>query len=307
MKFKNLVIILVLSVVLISCSSGSGSGGSARGVSIKFIEPLPSELSEGGEFSTTIQISNAVVNANGINGELCLRDSISDNYGGLKDSPSPCYPVNLPSASQTSKGGINPSEDVFTFTSQPYSNLDPSITNEISIIADFKYSVDTSAGAVACVKKPGANSPTIPSNCGTEQSLSVQQPDMPLKVAKILIRPSRINSNDVKLNTEITLSRAIQGELLPKQESFEKTSFGSADIDFNVEINGYSASCSSISSGSKLNIRSNENEKVIKCSTLITLNQDYLDVPVKIDMGYGFRQSVPGGKIKLISNEVLSA
>ncbi|MEK6955857.1 MAG: hypothetical protein AABW52_04310, partial [Nanoarchaeota archaeon] len=275
MKFKNLVIILVLSVVLISCAGSGSSGGSARGVNIKFVELPPKELAEGEEFSTTIQISNAVVNANGLNGELCLRDTITDTYGGVSDNS--CFPVNLPSASQSDKS-ISPSIDEYTFTSKPYSNLDPSITNDVSIIADFRYSVDTTAGGVVCVKKPGANSPIIPSNCGTEQSLSVQQPDMPLRVSKILVRPTRINAGSVKLNTEITLSKSIAGELLSKQDSFERSSMASADIDFNVEINGYSASCGGISSGGKLNIRTNENEKVIKCSTLVTLNQDWLDV-----------------------------
>jgi len=106
-----------------------------------------------------------------------------------------------------------------------------------------------------------------------------------------------------KLNTEITLSRAIQGELLPKQESFEKTSFGSADIDFNVEINGYSASCSSISSGSKLNIRSNENEKVIKCKTTVNVPSDYVNVPVNIKLSYGFKKVIEGSSFTLKKSE----
>ena len=41
--------------------------------------------------------------------------------------------------------------------------------------------------------------------------------------------------SSVKLNTEITLSKLLQVNIT-KQDSFERSSMASADIDFNVEL-----------------------------------------------------------------------
>ena len=53
-----------------------------------------------------------------------------------------------------------------------------------------------------------------------------------------------------------------------------------------------------------LEITQTLNQKIIKCSARLILNQDYIkEVPIEIKMGYGFIQSVEGPKVFILSKE----
>ena len=53
-----------------------------------------------------------------------------------------------------------------------------------------------------------------------------------------------------------------------------------------------------------VSFRPNENEKVIKCAVSIDLsNQEQVNVPVIVKIGYGFIQSVVGTDVDLIKSE----
>ncbi len=307
MKTKNLILFLSVMLLLYACTGGAGTG-STGGIDIKFTEVPEKEVYEGEEIFATILITNSLVNEGGIQGILCLRDTLSDNYGGIPDNA--CADVNLPPATRTD-GGVSPYVMEINFPEvspiSPYRGIEREISKSyqnLPIIADFKYSVETTAGAVVCIKLPGAVSPNIPKDCGTKQTLSVQQPSMPLKISKLTVTPSRRGSNNVLLNIEMTISKSKQGLLLSSGEISGGVP-AVASVSLDVLANQDSAGCQQVSNG-RISIRSNENEKVIKCALSINdLSQDYINVPITVRMKYGFAESVVGTTISILKGDEL--
>ena len=235
MKLKSGIFILFL-LLLFACSGLNRTGSSGKGVTVQFVEVPPQELFENEPFSATVLISNYLVNEEGIHGELCLRDTLSSSYEGIPDNA--CVPVNLPSALKSDKGTVNPTLEEISFPESasisPYTKLERGIDyTNIPIIADFKYEASTTAGAIACVKKPRAVSSTIPPGCGTKQNLAVQQADMPLKISRLTATPARtVGADIIRLDMEIVLSKAVAGQLLTKGNVQSQTASGSAEINF---------------------------------------------------------------------------
>src|SRR3989344_5114572 len=98
MKLKLYLLIISLLVLTAACTNLRGSLGGifgggegavgGQGVILKFTEAPENneELGEGYPFNVRIEIENHVVSDSGLIGELCLRDSLSSNYGGVLDN-----------------------------------------------------------------------------------------------------------------------------------------------------------------------------------------------------------------------------
>ena len=168
----------------------------------------------------------------------------------------------------------------------------------------MKYEIEAIAGTTTCVKRPAAQSTSIPSNCGQKQDLQLQQPDLPLEVESISARAHTVSDAEVNLLLDITLSKARTGQLVTKGNVIGVTTTqGSAEVDFEVLVNNQvTATCQGVVNN-RIQIRQNENQKVIKCTARLPINQDYIQAPITIKMGYGFVQPVDGPTIKLIKEE----
>lgn len=296
----KLYIFLIFSLFLVSCTTlqtsfGFGKEGpvGGKGVILKFIEAPDNneEINEGYPFGIKIQIENNVVNEQGLRGEICLRDSLSSNYGGIPENE--CKSVNLPSATKVEKK-FYPAIEVYSFGPYSYKNLEESLTQDAIIFADVKYEVQTTAGSNVCAKRPAAQSSVIPANCGEKQNPQVQQTDLPLKISKLTTKSSSFDS-EARIDLEIQLLKTTEGQVISRLGTQSPSS--AAEIDFQVLINEVQATCNQ---GNRIELRQNENEKIIKCFSQISLNQDFLEAPIRIKMGYGFIQSIPGRTIKLI-------
>lgn len=277
---------------------GQGVGG--KGIVLKFVEAPENneEITEGIPFSIRIEVENNIVSDRGLTGELCLRDELSDNFGGITTNQ--CKTVNLPPATQIDNK-VTPSVDSYFFGPYTYRNLQKDLSIQTKITADMKYEVEAVAGSTACVKRPVAQSTSIPQNCGGRQDLQIQQPDLPVKVDSVSAKAQTASDTESNLLLDITVSKATTGQLVTKGNVIGTVAApGSADVDFEVIINNQiSAICSGVANN-RLQIRQNENQKIIKCSAKLSLNQDYIQVPITIKMGYGFIQPVDGPTIKLV-------
>ena len=78
--------------------------------------------------------------------------------------------------------------------------------------------------------------------------------------------------------------------------------FSMSSVNFLVQANYAAANCLGVTNG-RLEIRENEADKIVICSIKIPLQQDYLQVPITINMGYGFIQSVDYGQKIYISSQ----
>ncbi|MBI2148406.1 hypothetical protein HYU23_01900 [Candidatus Woesearchaeota archaeon] len=314
---KEAIILIVLSLFLTSCatfggfgnyfSKGSGELG-GRGLMLRFLEPKGSSINipEGVPFSVKIQLENYVVSDFGISGQICLRDTVTDNFGGIHGTQ--CLDMNLQPARKTDSR-ITPFITDPPYFFGPYSYKGairelPSVTETNKIIADVKYEIDTTAESTMCIKSSAAQS--VPSECKDTQNLRIDQPDLPLKVSSINARTFSLSSTDTSVLLEITLIKSEIGHFTTKTGVASMTMQpGSALVSFDVLINNNRASCTGLVNN-MLEINKDTDQKIIKCSAKLIVDQNYIrDAPIKIKMGYGFIKSVDGPKIMIVKEEVI--
>ncbi len=298
--------LLVLTSACASLKSGwgrlFGGGGEVggSGVILKFIKAPAEgqEVKEGNEVRFLIGVENYVTSEPGLVGELCLLDrKISRSPAdGIRDAGD-CKQVDLPPATIIDKE-ITPSKQNFPFGPYIYMDIEKEFEYDVPIYANLKYEVQTVAGANTCVKKEAAEGPEIPANCGEKQDLTVQQIDLPLKISKLTTEASPSDFT-AKVYADIILTKVKEGQVVTKSDIFSgQVSLGTADIDFTVEIGGQTATCPNV--GDRLQLRQDEDKKLVQCYAEIPLNQNSIDVPIRIKMGYGFIQTIQGPTIKLV-------
>ena len=314
MRIKLILTILILMSILVSCSdipgvskifsSDGSSSGSGRGFEVKFSQAPKSgtTLTQNDNFAIVIDVSNYIVSDKPVSGKLCLKDSSSDSYGGIKSNE--CKYFNVPPGEEVNDKLFPGQIDPLRFPSQgfySYTRLDEiSIDNEIT--ADLYYDTQNEAGAVACIAMPQIEN--APKNCIGSQRLSIQQQDSPLEVSSINIEPSTIDQSTVRLKLELTLS---------KKEKFTLLSPGNLDssaLDERVKIDialrsgtlTQPLSCQGVSQGF-IEFRPNQNEKIIKCTASIKLNQEFENIPVIINTVYGVKKTIQVPKFKLKKEE----
>ncbi|GEM_PF-3217666 len=321
MKKVGIVLLFLMVLVITGCesfgnTSGSGfnfnffsgsSGGpvGGKGIMLKFAE-APKEgklLTQKDLFTVRIELENYITSNPGINGQLCLRDDLGNNFGGIRTDDK-CETINLPPAAKI-KESVTPTRESYIFGPYQYKNLDKDLEQKTQIFANIKYEVESTAGAVTCIKRPSAQKPE---NCGEEKNLEVQQSDLPIKISSLVSRASSLSETEALVSLEITLSKTTEGEVLTKGTAVGANSGqGKAAVDFEVSINQAQPICTGSGvSGSRIEIRQNENQKVIKCSMKVRLDQEnHIQAPIIIKLGYGFLQSVPGPSMRLKGEETI--
>ncbi len=257
---------------------------------------------EGQQFSVILQLENYVVNDYGIHGELCLRDGLTENFGGIPETA--CNPINLDSAKKDQNGNIAPPKPgVYNFGPYSYKggSMEFASLSQTQIIADVKYEVEEKARSSICVQRSSISQ----SVCSEQQNLRIDQPDLPLKVSSIKATTLGIQQSTTNVLLEITLSKTQEGQLVSSGEILTSSLPGMALVSFDIAINGAPAKCTGLVNGNMLEVTQDQNQKVIKCSTSIILNQDYIqEAPIEMRMGYGFIQSINGPVVKFGKTEV---
>lgn len=304
-------VLIVLVLFLSACNGGGGFdfssfgfGGSSTpsgsGVNIKFVEaPKSGEVfSEGDTFSILLKLENGIPGINGVAGNICLRDGTTDTYGGIPSNN--CRPINLRPA-DISNSKIFPSVDEARFPETgfySYKNLDPQLSLDNQIYADFNYNLETNAIGTICIARPHSTSSAIPSGCSDDQTLSLSQPSGVPISADVKVSKSRVDENNIRLTLLITLRNTLQGHILRPGNLESPSSNEYPEIGFDGFISQFPIDCSSIRNG-YVEFRQSENEKVIKCTASINLPQDYLQVPLSLKLRYGYTDTILGPKIKL--------
>ena len=304
MKKAGLVLILFLLIILTGCSITEKFGfgksvSTGRGVITKFIDAPPNnaKINEGDPFGFQIEISNYVTGETGVSGEICMEDDLSENYGGIPSNA--CQSVDLPPATNINNR-VTPTLDIFSFGTYEYRNLESSLSLGTGTRAKLNYEVSTTAGAVTCVRSKSAKI----QGCGETKTLSVQQPDMPLKISTLVSKSIPLSDQEADVQLEITLSKSINGQLFTKGRDSNRQT-GSAEIDFDVTVDQLPATCLLVSNN-RVVIRQNEDQKVIKCHSRVSLNSDSINAPIIIKIGYGFIQTIQGPTLELRKEEAIA-
>jgi|SRR3989344_3176408 len=307
-----ILILLCMTVIISACSipglsglsSGSSSVSGGSGINMKFIDaPKNGEEIIGGDtFSIVLRVENGIPGKTGLTGTVCLRDSTTDTYGGIPSNT--CRPVNLRAADITSTGILSTFDELrfpeVGFYS--YHNLDPLLSLDNQVYADFNYDIETTSVGNICVSRPRSSSPSIPSGCGDTQSVSLTQPSGVPLVASVTVAKSRITDDEIRLRFDIAIRNSGRGRILSPDSFISAQSTDYPEVGFSAFVNQAPISCTGVRSGS-IELRQEENERVIKCTSSITLDQDYIQVPFNLRLRYGYLDTVLGPRIKLIGEE----
>ena len=305
---KKMFFVCLSLLLLFSCATlqnkfnffgGKDGAVGGKGVVLKFIEAPDNneEIIEGFPFNVKLQIDNFVETEPGLIGEVCLRDRRISRSGndGIADNGD-CKPISLRPADNG-----NPYSEEYFFGPYSYFYVEKEFKEDVVIYAEVFYEVQSIAGALMCVKRPATQGQNIPANCGKKQDLQIQQPDLPIKISRLTTKASSTEFEST-IELEIALTKVETGQVVTKSSTIDKIS-SKADIEFEVLANNLQVVCNN-AGNNRLELRQNENEKIIKCFIKIPLNQDVVDIPIRIKTGYGFIQSIPGRTIKLVKGGI---
>ncbi len=310
MKFK-LAIILCVIIILTACSSipgynkffdGGISGGAGKGITVKFVQ-APQEgsiLGEEDQFSVAIEVYNYIASDRGVTGFLCLRQDASSSIGGVP--PNECRNLNLQPAEDID-GNVYPDQGKFFFPDQgyySYRRLDQ-FKQQNQLHADLLYEVDTTAGAIACVSMPQAEK--VPSACKGRQTISLQQQEAPIQIVDLTAEQMPSGAEGVRLKLEMKVKKVDTGEIIAPGKLMSAAA--TPIVRFQASVNRMPLSCQGVA-GSFIEFRSNQNEKVIKCTAPLKLTQSYENIPLSFELEYGFKKTIPGPRFELRKEDYIA-
>jgi len=305
MRFKLILALITILLFAASCSNilNKGSISSGKGLVVNLLTSpnIQGEtLNENEGFTVIVDVFNYLTSP--IQGRICLRDKMTDSFGGVLSGSENCDNLNLdPAESFEDNKKLFPDQITFDFPlagEYRYNNLDI-ISLDNQLFVDLFYELETQNTGTACVERRGLN------KCEASQNLNLQSQDVPLDVKSIVASPS-YRSNEIILNTIITLSKKEQGEILTPGSILDPSFGTDQKIRLDVEIDRQPADCQSLVSG-YIEFKKGQNEKVIKCSSSVRVPLEYESIPVTVKMEYGFQKIIEGPKFSLKKESELIA
>ena len=306
MQFKFFLGLIFIVFFLTACdtlnnlnifNSDAISSGKGLNVAISAIPPIQGKtLNEGNPFSVKLGLTNYMLNP--VQGRVCLRDKTTDTFGGIPSSGESCQNFNLGEAEVTkSNGQIFPDSVDYYFPragEYSYRNMDEiSLSNQIFV--DLYYTLETVNGVDACIEQRGMN------KCEQTQSLNPKKSDAPLGVSKVTVTQS-YSQKDTILNAEIILNKQEEGELLTSDSTISDPLNQKVFVD--VEINRMLARCN-VELGGYVVFKKDQNEKVIKCNLPLSLQEEFVNVPITVKMKYTFKKTINGPSFDLKKEEMI--
>lgn len=307
MKYVNIFIIILLSSLLLAadgCLVSSDQGKVVgRGIKLE-LDPdgeLPSTVYESNPFTIKARVSNYGLSP--IEGYLCLSDTPSESYGGIRAND--CQPVNLDQALQ-SEGDVKPSQMEFFFPSggaYSYENL-PSqlsqgLTMDTQISAEFSYVTKTIALSKICLK--AFNS--VSKDCTNKETItSIQQAQMPIEVTKIEKAVAVSKDNQAMIGLTVYIKQVEEGYIIDRSLNSGKTQI-SPTAKLTVTLGNVVLSCTPVEHGDIIRFTTG-NEKMIQCTAKEQLSQDLINEPLIITIEYGFKKTARLNPIQLIKEVI---
>ncbi len=284
--FIGLLLMSGCTAIDLSSLFGSSPITVGKGVVLEWTEYPKKDLVENREFSLGLRVKNYAKTP--VDATLCVRDALPDQYGGVPSDA--CTQIHLEKAQVTGSTVQPDAIEPAIFGPYTYHNLQPA-SYAPGIAAELKYTLQSIHDTPLCVLSPNFKGqlPSGVSCSASETKTDVRQDDLPLKITKITKDVGLISSNKVGVDLEITVAQVQDGTLLSNEQSGTEATHGYPLVDFTIDFLQIPLTCTPLKQG-KIEMR--ENEKVIKCSGEYVLRgtDDFLQGPVVIHLGYGFRQ-----------------
>ncbi|MEW6063272.1 MAG: hypothetical protein AB1571_02800 [Nanoarchaeota archaeon] len=303
-KILKLVILIVPLLFIAQCANLGfrGTTASGQGLAVKFLDNQPPRdvLYEGQNFRVGLEIKNSGLDP--VKALVCIYDTPADYFGGIPSNV--CEQVNINKAEKSGNNIFPEVQNIF-FPSESQSYFYRQITKGMStnILADVYYQYTTRASAQICLKKDTTvKTPGV--NCQMSSSETIAQDPAPLTISNLKKDIIPQGNNQILLLLTFNM-QAYAGEIFDK----EKIGIGAIKdedklVDVSVDLKGIplakSFECHPNKGG---RILFKENQKVIKCQALITLDQDYIVNPVEIKASYGHKIATSTGQIPLVGEK----
>ena len=289
MKKEHLFLPIFILIFITGCNGSiTGLGSGPNGVQIKFIQPedvlLNAGIKEGSVLPIEIELTNygqcmAI-------GKLCIRDTLSDSFGGVNDQ---CKDINLREV-QTDTKKVQLSTQKYNFFTQSYSNLFKD--QETSLLATAKYSCDIITGPrKLCTKSIYDKNDPQCNPVETISGSSLGAKIAPVTVTSVYKTLSLESSSNLKLNAEITLGKMGDGKVAGLDTNPESESLKGNPLKISVDYAGSEMSCREndgrIIQDGIIYWKIDENEKVINCEILLN-SVEYNENPLNVHLNYEY-------------------
>lgn len=292
MKKVFMILILVAAIFLAGCQQTEKSTN-IGGVDMGFMTATPPiSLRENDDFNIGIKLMNKALKE--VTGKLCVFDTASPALGGIgvKD----CREFTIAAAEEQNKKIIPETKiERFPEGGGAYSYHDVITDTTVNVLAELTYPFENTISGQICLKK-NPDEEIKEFKCLSEETLSgnkLKAEIAPVTVSSIkkTITPS---GNQNRVSLEITIKKSPTGEITSNEGGEDTHS-----MDVNVELVGTRSDfkCSPLTKEGKIKLT--DNEKVINCESLVSLNQDYYQDTVRVILGYNYKTTISTGAIPL--------
>ncbi|MFA5176151.1 MAG: hypothetical protein WC413_02740 [Candidatus Nanoarchaeia archaeon] len=301
MKYNILTIIL--SIFLMSaCSNplGGGTGYSSNGQGIDFQfmqnQPPTDELNEGQPFRTGINLINYGLENTEVN--LCLSDSLSNWVEGI---PEPCKIINMEKA-EVSGDKIIPYQKKIYFPGEDstynYISIEPNM--DTKIIAEAYYSFVTKAHGQICIKRDLETE--TPVACEVSSQDNLESNAAPVTISSVEKKTYPIGKNRVQLTLKFTVSNTGAGDVIDVN-TVKSREVKEPKISINVNLKGITTNfiCNPVRSDGRFAFP--EKTKIITCEAPIDMKESFVENPLEITVGYGYKLKKTIGPITLVPKD----
>lgn len=307
MRGWHFIVLLLISLVFIMGIDGCENLGLQKtsagrfdkdGMGMEFIKGVtPSssdELTDFSQFQVGVSLRNSMLND--VDGELCVYDSLSDTYGGIHGNE--CKVVSLVAAEKIDDEIKASPEEDFIFPSDSgtysYTNLQKGISQNTIISSVFVYNVKAVANTQICLKREARIDVPKGISCEDHETITdLSVNPAPVIVTKIVKRVL-YGGDKVGVNVDVHLKKIGVGDVVSKDSIYNVDELKN-ELNYAVGF----ASGQRFTCNPRDMIIFDENERIIRCSATLNIQQDYINDPFIVVLDYGFRESITTGAIKV--------
>ncbi|MAG46992.1 hypothetical protein CL617_00160 [archaeon] len=294
-KIILLSIFIVSLFLIVGCGNGSGGGfgfgdrgsgdssssyfgGKTEGLVINFINLQPRDtIREGEEFTIGLDLIN-----NGqcdVIGEICVRDALSDVFGGVEDS---CQEIEL-KAIENINGNIRKDSRKLFFRGNGYEDIQRELTTQI--IAKATYGCEFISGPQLCVKPVVGEDEDICKSVEDISGKNLKARNAPVTITKVH-KEVFTELDGVRLLATITLGKMSKGNLFSEDSSENRGN----SLFMRAVYEGFGEMECDELEGNLLYWRADETSKIVQCSLEIG-EIDLLANPLDIELSYDYEIS----------------
>ncbi len=290
-----MIVLLVISLLFISSCNvlrNNKTRTDVGGVDLGFIPGyLPDSFTNVPVNTPVFRVGLVLINnlENDVNGELCIRDTLSDSFGGIQARECNNFFIR----GKEESGAAERTEVYFPVGggSYEYDQL-PHLVENTQILAELSYEMETRILADICLN----GNPAIPVEdlvCDPNEIKITKKEFAPVTITDIQPRIQPLSDNQVSVSLKMKIKKANDGDIVAVEDLGHDVIEKKHLLDIFVSIYGTPGEFRCTPSNKEGRIRVDRavmkgNQREIECDAQVTLtDQNYVD-SLEITLRYGY-------------------